>query len=81
MLPQIKCFLYVGGHPNPVGELASKLNREMREQLHNKIVECTWDKEKRGWVFMRERTDKSYPNAYATAQGKVSFLMLNQIKE
>ena len=29
------------------------------KQYDKKIVECKWDFEKKEWVFMRERTDKS----------------------
>lgn len=38
----------------------------MRE-YDGKIVECAL--ESNGWVFMRERTDKSYPNSFNTAKG------------
>ena len=38
------------------------------KDLDNKIIECTWDNNK--WVFLRERTDKSFPNSYETAMGK-----------
>lgn len=30
-----------------------------------KIIECTWDKESQSWVFMRDRRDKTLPNAEA----------------
>ena len=43
-----------------------KLNHTLR-QLHNKIIECKWDYDQECWSFMRERTDKSFPNAYNTA--------------
>ena len=67
MLPETVGMLYVGGMQTPFAQM-TKLKREVRE-LHNRIVECTWDTERNEWSFMRERTDKSYPNAYATAQG------------
>ncbi len=38
-------------------------------QLEGKIVECRFEFETQRWVFMRERTDKSFPNSYKTAQG------------
>ena len=38
--------------------------------LDKKIIECSWDYKKNQWSFMRERTDKSFPNAYSTAEGK-----------
>lgn len=33
----------------------------------NKIIECRMENGQ--WVFLRERTDKSFPNAYNTALG------------
>uniref|UniRef100_A0A1L8DGW7 mRNA-capping enzyme n=1 Tax=Nyssomyia neivai TaxID=330878 RepID=A0A1L8DGW7_9DIPT len=35
------------------------------KDLDNKIIECKF--ENNMWVFMRERTDKSFPNSYNTA--------------
>ena len=58
--------LYVGGHPLPVSEI--KLNSVLRE-LNHKIIECRWDFDKKGWAFMRQRTDKSFPNGYKTFMG------------
>ena len=58
--------LFVGGHNYPMGEI--KLNQVLR-QLNNKIIECKWDYNNRCWSFMRERTDKSFPNSYRTAIG------------
>ena len=46
----------------------SQINKELK-QYDNKIIECKFDQQK-GWVFMRERTDKSFPNGYQTAVGK-----------
>ena len=43
------------------------------KELDNKIVECYWDQDKKVWKFMRQRTDKSFPNAYATAMGELVF--------
>lgn len=37
------------------------------KNLDNKIVECKFENGQ--WKFMRERTDKSFPNALTTAQG------------
>lgn len=39
------------------------------QQYNNKIIECSYNKD-RGWQFMRERRDKSFPNAMETAMGK-----------
>lgn len=33
-----------------------------------KIIECTWDKETESWLFMRDRRDKTLPNAEAVYQ-------------
>jgi mRNA-capping enzyme len=38
------------------------------KDLDKKIIECKFENNK--WVFMRVRTDKSYPNAYSTAVGE-----------
>ncbi|XP_014784120.1 mRNA-capping enzyme [Octopus bimaculoides] len=66
MLPETKGYLFVGHQDNPFAEM--KVNREMKE-LNNKIIECTWDDEKSCWKFLRQRTDKSFPNSYDTALG------------
>lgn len=62
MIPATKGYLYVGGHDNPLGEI--KLNKELRK-LDKKIIECTFENNQ--WKFLRERTDKSFPNSYDTA--------------
>ena len=67
MLQKTQGMLYCGGHNMPVAEI--KLNKELK-QLNNKIVECKYDLETGQWIFMRERTDKSFPNAIKTAEGK-----------
>lgn len=38
------------------------------KQYDNKIIECKF--ENNSWVFMRQRIDKSFPNAYSTAMGE-----------
>jgi mRNA-capping enzyme len=38
------------------------------KDLNKKIGECKFNDNQ--WVFMRERTDKSFPNAYTTAMCK-----------
>ena len=70
MLPETKGHLYVGGLDRPVEEI--KFTKTLR-QYDNKIIECTYDWEARGWKFMRERTDKSFPNAYSTYEGNRTF--------
>ncbi|XP_038052592.1 mRNA-capping enzyme-like [Patiria miniata] len=62
MLPETKGFLFVGGYGSPFAEI--KLTKELK-QYDKKIIECTF--ENGHWVFMRERTDKSFPNGHATA--------------
>lgn len=42
-----------------------------RSSYNGKIVECSWDKEKKVWVSMRIRVDKTTPNDINTAR-KVS---------
>lgn len=44
-----------------------KMSKDIKH-LHNKIIECKL--ENNSWKFMRERTDKSYPNSYNTAKGR-----------
>ena len=41
----------------------------MRE-CDGKIVECTWDAKGNQWKLLRVRTDKSFPNAFTTAQSE-----------
>lgn len=64
MLNTKKALLYVGGMETPFS--AMKYNKALRD-YHNKIIECKYENNQ--WVFMHERTDKSFPNAYATATG------------
>ncbi|XP_055586524.1 mRNA-capping enzyme [Uranotaenia lowii] len=54
-------YLFVGGLDPPTGKI--KLTKELKE-LDNKIIECKY--ENNAWVFMRQRTDKSFPNSYET---------------
>lgn len=42
-----------------------KINKTLRG-LNGRIIECKWDNGQ--WKFMRERTDKSFPNALKTAE-------------
>lgn len=37
------------------------------KKYNGKIIECTFNSQINSWEFMRERTDKSYPNALSTA--------------
>ncbi|OQR79899.1 mRNA-capping enzyme-like [Tropilaelaps mercedesae] len=70
---ETKGFLYVGGLNHAYGVLG-KISKEERK-LDGKIVECSiqqwidkYNQVKRGWVILRERTDKSFPNGYRTAE-------------
>ncbi|XP_040839691.1 mRNA-capping enzyme isoform X3 [Ochotona curzoniae] len=62
LLPQNFGLLYVGGYERPFAQI--KVTKELK-QYDNKIIECKF--ENNSWVFMRQRTDKSFPNAYNTA--------------
>ncbi|XP_055455408.1 mRNA-capping enzyme isoform X1 [Psammomys obesus] len=62
LLPQNIGLLYVGGYERPFAQI--KVTKELK-QYDNKIIECKF--ENNSWVFMRQRIDKSFPNAYNTA--------------
>lgn len=57
-------YLYVGGQTAPVHTIKYT---KMLKDMDDKIIECKFENNR--WVFMRERTDKSFPNSYATAKG------------
>ncbi|GAB6028283.1 hypothetical protein CHUAL_002461 [Chamberlinius hualienensis] len=61
---KLRGYLYVGGLSTPFAEL--KLSKDLHK-YDKKIIECKF--ENNHWVFMRERTDKSFPNSYETATG------------
>ncbi|KAG6444076.1 mRNA-capping enzyme [Manduca sexta] len=62
ILPKKIGHLYVGQLSRPFDTI--KHTKELKA-LNNKIIECKYENNQ--WVFMRERTDKSYPNSYNTA--------------
>lgn len=70
--------LYVGGKDVPFAQI--ELTRELK-LLNNAIIECRWvssgegPPNKTGWVFMRQRTDKSFPNSIKTAQAVCASIM------
>lgn len=64
-------LLYVGGLDAPFSQM--KLTKELRE-LDNKIIECKY--ENNAWVFMRERTDKSFPNSFNTAKSMMIYFVV-----
>lgn len=57
-------YLYVGGKHDPFARM--KYTKELKN-MDGKIIECKF--ENGNWKFMRERTDKSFPNALKTAMG------------
>nr|CAD7455820.1 unnamed protein product [Timema tahoe] len=63
ILPRKIGQLFVGGLETPFASM--KITKATRE-LNNKIIECKIQDNQ--WTFMRERTDKSFPNSYNTAQ-------------
>ncbi|XP_031639338.1 mRNA-capping enzyme-like [Contarinia nasturtii] len=56
-------YLYVGRLQKPFATI--KLSKDLNK-YDNKIIECKFENNE--WVFMRERTDKSYPNSFNTAR-------------
>uniref|UniRef100_A0A8D0G5D8 mRNA-capping enzyme n=1 Tax=Sphenodon punctatus TaxID=8508 RepID=A0A8D0G5D8_SPHPU len=62
LLTQNVGLLYVGSFDRPFAQI--KVTKELK-QYDNKIIECKF--ENNSWVFMRQRVDKSFPNAYNTA--------------
>lgn len=62
LIPQTVGLLYVGNYDMPFAQM--KITKDLK-QYDNKIIECTFVNNT--WVFMRQRVDKSYPNAYDTA--------------
>jgi mRNA-capping enzyme len=63
--------LYVGQLSSPFAQI--KVSKAVRD-LDGKIIECRLN-EKQEWELMRERTDKSYPNAFATANGNLTAVL------
>ncbi|XP_052747194.1 mRNA-capping enzyme isoform X2 [Bicyclus anynana] len=55
--------LWVGGQTAPYATM--RVTKAIRD-LNNKIIECKYENNE--WVFMRERTDKSFPNSFNTAE-------------
>lgn len=64
MLTTKKALLYVTGLEQPFAEM--KYTKDLKE-FDKKIIECCWDPATNSWKFMRQRTDKSFPNHYTTA--------------
>ena len=62
ILNQLVGKLMVGGLQVPYATI--RVNKQLK-QYNNKIIECSY--ENFTWKFMRERTDKSFPNKFETA--------------
>lgn len=67
ILPKSVGLLFVGGLDQPFDRI--KYTKQLKE-YDNKIIECKV--ENGAWVFMRERTDKSFPNSIKTAQSVIN---------
>lgn len=65
-LPETTGNLYVLHQDEPFATM--KVTADLK-QYNNKIIECRFDFPSNSWKFMRERTDKSFPNALSTAKG------------
>lgn len=78
MLPGKIGQLFVGGQDVPFAVM--KVKKALHE-FNNKIIECRYEfNGKTGsWVFMRERTDKSFPNSFKTAQCKFMEVFISYI--
>ncbi|KAM3962822.1 RNA guanylyltransferase and 5'-phosphatase mRNA capping enzyme [Aphomia sociella] len=63
MLPKKMGHLYVGQMNIPFASMP--VTKDIKD-LDNKIIECKLENNR--WVFMRERTDKSFPNSFNTAK-------------
>lgn len=64
MLPRKIGLLFVGGMEEPFSKI--KVTKALKE-MDKKIIECKFENNE--WVFLRQRTDKSFPNSYSTAMG------------
>lgn len=64
MLPEFVGYLFVMNLNEPFDRI--KITKDLK-QYDQKIIECSY--ENGLWKFMRERRDKSFPNAYETAMG------------
>lgn len=61
-ITKLVCNLYVGQNHIPISSM--KYKNDLK-QYDNKIIECKYEDGQ--WKFMRERTDKSFPNSEKTA--------------
>jgi len=71
--------LYVLGLEVPFSSI-SPVTKTLK-QYDKKIIECRYNMEKKCWEFMRERTDKSHPNAFATAKSVLQTIQFPIVKD
>lgn len=76
MLPEWKGYLYVLHMDTPFAQI--KMTKDLK-QYNSKIIECSF--ENGAWKLLRERTDKSFPNAYNTAVGVCNSIQFPITKE
>ncbi|XP_034934473.1 mRNA-capping enzyme-like [Chelonus insularis] len=62
--------LYVEGLEEPFGFI--KITKQI-QQFDNKIIECTYNNGT--WLFMRERTDKFFPNSFITVRSVLNSII------
>jgi len=77
ILPTKVGLLYVNGLKEPFVKI--NYSKDLKD-LDNKIIECSFDCGTRQWKFMRQRTDKSFPNSYNTANSVFNSIK-NPVKE
>ncbi|XP_032829539.2 mRNA-capping enzyme [Petromyzon marinus] len=76
LLTKTMGLLYVGQKDTPFAQM--KATKELR-QYDNKIIECKFHNNE--WLFMRQRTDKSFPNSFTTAMGVCESIQFPVTKE
>ncbi|CAG9858499.1 unnamed protein product [Phyllotreta striolata] len=64
LLPVKKASLFVNKGKQEICLAEMKYTKQLKD-YNGKIVECKYENNQ--WVFMRERTDKNFPNSYDTA--------------
>lgn len=69
-------YLFVSQLDKPFSKM--KWSKSIKD-LDNKIIECKFENNQ--WVFMRERTDKSFPNSFKTAKAVCSSIQQPLKKE
>lgn len=71
------CLLFVGGHDKPYAQM--KYTKALKD-LDNRIIECTVNQIGQ-WEFLRERSDKTFPNSYSTAESVIESIRNPVTKE